>query len=86
MEGTIGEIKLFAANWAPRGWLFCDGQTLQINQYMALYSLLGTKYGGDGRMTFSLPKIAPLLGADTATPYDDLKYIICIEGLYPNRP
>ena len=45
----IGEIKMFAGNFAPRGWAFCDGQTLQISQYSALFSLLGTNYGGDGR-------------------------------------
>ncbi len=51
----IGEIKLFAGNFAPGGWKFCDGQILQINQHSALFAILGTTYGGDGRTTFALP-------------------------------
>ncbi|GAB5445408.1 phage tail protein [Gymnodinialimonas sp.] len=55
MEGTIAEIRLFASNFAPRNWAFCDGQLLAINSNTALFSLLGTIYGGDGRTTFGLP-------------------------------
>ena len=51
----IGEIRLFAGNFAPRFWAFCDGQILPISQNTALFSLLGTIYGGDGRTTFALP-------------------------------
>jgi microcystin-dependent protein len=51
----IGEIKIFAGNFAPRGWALCDGQLLAISQNSALFSLLGTIYGGDGRTTFALP-------------------------------
>ena len=51
----LGEIKLFAGNFAPKGWLKCDGQLLPISQNQALFSLLGTNYGGDGRTTFGLP-------------------------------
>ena len=51
----IGEIKMFAGNFAPRGWAFCDGQLLQVNQNDALFALIGTIYGGDGRVTFALP-------------------------------
>jgi microcystin-dependent protein len=54
-EGFIAEVRLFAGNFAPRGWAFCDGQILQINSNTALFSLLGTTYGGDGRETFALP-------------------------------
>lgn len=53
----IGEIRLFAGNFAPRGWAFCHGQLLPISQYSALFSLLGTTYGGDGRTTFALPDL-----------------------------
>ncbi|MBE7691391.1 phage tail protein [Tenacibaculum finnmarkense] len=53
----IAEIKLFAGNFAPRGWAFCDGQLLAISQNQALFSLLGTTYGGDGRTTFGLPDL-----------------------------
>jgi microcystin-dependent protein len=51
----IGEIMWVPYNFAPRNWAFCDGQLLQISQYSALFSLLGTTYGGDGRTTFALP-------------------------------
>ncbi len=53
----IGEIKMFAGNFAPRGWALCDGQLLSISQYTALFSILGTTYGGDGRTTFALPDL-----------------------------
>lgn len=57
MEGTIGEIRAFAANFAPRGWALCEGQLVSIAQNDALYSILGTTYGGDGRTTFALPDL-----------------------------
>lgn len=55
MEGMIGEIRVFAGNFAPRSWAFCEGQLLPISQNTALFSILGTTYGGDGRTTFGLP-------------------------------
>ncbi|MBP0002821.1 MAG: tail fiber protein [Cyanobacteria bacterium SBC] len=85
-EGTIGEIRLFAGSFAPRNWAFCNGQILEVNQNVALFSILGSKYGGDGRTTFALPKIAPVLGAETGATYDDLNYIICLNGWYPSPP
>jgi microcystin-dependent protein len=54
-EPFIGEIRMFGGNFAPRGWAFCNGQMLSIAQNTALFSLLGTMYGGDGRTTFALP-------------------------------
>lgn len=54
-EPFVGEIRMFAGNFAPRGWAFCDGQLLAVSQNDALFSLLGTIYGGDGRTTFALP-------------------------------
>ncbi|BDS12551.1 phage tail protein [Aureispira anguillae] len=57
MDPFIGEIIMFAGNFAPRGWAFCDGQLLPINQNSALFSILGTIYGGDGRTTFALPDL-----------------------------
>jgi len=51
----VGEIRIFGFNFAPRGWAFCDGQLLPISQNTALFSLLGTFYGGDGKSTFALP-------------------------------
>jgi microcystin-dependent protein len=56
-EPFIGEIRMFGGNFAPRGWAFCDGQLLPIAQNTALFSLLGTMYGGDGRTTFGLPDL-----------------------------
>jgi microcystin-dependent protein len=53
----LGEIRMFAGNFAPRGWAFCNGQLLPIAQNSALFSLLGTTYGGDGRTTFALPDL-----------------------------
>jgi len=57
MEGTIGEIRLFGGNFPPRNWSFCDGQLLAIPSNTALFSVLGTIYGGDGRTTFALPDL-----------------------------
>jgi len=55
MDGTIGEIRQFAANFAPRNWAFCNGQTIAIRSNTALFSIIGTYYGGDGQTTFKLP-------------------------------
>jgi microcystin-dependent protein len=57
MNHYIGEIITVAFNVAPRGWACCDGQTLPVNQNMALFSLLGIRYGGDGSENFSLPDL-----------------------------
>jgi microcystin-dependent protein len=56
-EPFVGEIRMFAGNFAPRGWAYCDGQLLAVSQNDALFSLLGTIYGGDGRTTFGLPDL-----------------------------
>lgn len=56
-EPFIGEIRMFGGNFAPRGWAFCDGGLLPISNNEALFSLLGTTYGGDGRQTFGLPDL-----------------------------
>ncbi len=53
----IAEIKIMSFNFAPKGWALCNGQLLPINQNQALFSLLGTTYGGDGRVTFGLPNL-----------------------------
>jgi microcystin-dependent protein len=57
MEPFIGQIMMFGGNFAPRGWAFCDGQLLPISSNSALFSILGTTYGGDGRTTFALPDL-----------------------------
>jgi len=56
-EPFVGEIRMFAGNFAPRGWAFADGQLLAVSQNDALFSLYGTIYGGDGRTTFGLPDL-----------------------------
>lgn len=82
MESYIGTIMLWAAHFAPRGWAFCDGKVLEIRQYQAAYSLLGTTYGGDGRSTFALPNLPTVKDVDNQ---GESKYIICLEGYYPPR-
>lgn len=57
MEEFIGVIKLFAGNFAPRGWAMCNGQIMSISQNSALFAILGTTYGGDGQNTFALPNL-----------------------------
>lgn len=57
MEPFLGQVQIFGFNFAPRGWAFCQGQLLPIAQNTALFALLGTLYGGDGRTTFALPDL-----------------------------
>ena len=57
VDPFVGEIAMFAGNFAPQGWAFCNGQLLQISQNTALFSLIGTIYGGDGEVTFALPDL-----------------------------
>ncbi len=64
----VGEIRMFGGNFAPAGWMFCEGQLLPISEYDTLFNLIGTTYGGDGQSTFALPDLRgrlPLhLGSD----------------------
>jgi microcystin-dependent protein len=74
----MGSIVLFAGgSWIPRGWALCDGQTIPIQDNQALFSIIGTLYGGDGVTTFALPSLAPL------GEYGP-RYIICVEGVFPS--
>src|ERR1051325_4864109 len=57
MDPFVAEIRIFPFNFAPKGWAFCNGQILPISQNTALFSLLGTTYGGDGKSTFALPNM-----------------------------
>lgn len=77
MEYFIGGIMLFGGNFAPQGWEPCEGQLVSIANYAALFSILGTSYGGDGEKTFALPKLA--------SPLPGMTYIICLQGIYPSR-
>ena len=74
MESILGEIKLWAINFAPTGWQLCDGSLLPIQSYAALYSLLGTAYGGNGTTTFALPDLRGRVpvgtGNQSGTTYD----------------
>jgi microcystin-dependent protein len=67
MEGTIGEIRMFAATFSPRFWAYCNGQLLPIAQNQALFSILGTTYGGNGTTNFALPNMQSRVAVGTGT-------------------
>lgn len=77
-EELIASLKLVAFNYDPEGYLPCDGRSLPISQYQALYALLGCTFGGDARTTFALPKLE--------SPMKGLHWIICVNGIWPSRP
>lgn len=79
-EGYIGEVTLFAGNFAPRFHAFCNGQILSISSNQVLFSLLGSTYGGDGRTTFALPNLQ-----EAEKSLKGVRYIIQTEGIYPSR-
>jgi len=58
MDPFIGEVRMMGFEFAPRGWAFCDGQLMPLSQYTALYSILGTRFGGDGHRNFALPDLS----------------------------
>lgn len=72
----IGEIRMFAGNFAPAGWMFCDGQTLAISENDALFTLIGTTYGGDGQETFNLPNLQSRVPIHMGTGPDGTTYQI----------
>lgn len=67
MEGTIGEIRMFAGTFSPRTWAFCNNQIISIAQNTALFSILGTTYGGNGQTTFALPDFRGRVAVGTGT-------------------
>lgn len=79
MDILIGQVGLFPYDFAPTNWSPCDGQLLSITEHTALFSLLGTKFGGDGQSTFALPD---LRGKE---PAPSLAYYIALNGVYPSR-
>ena len=81
-EPFIGQIQLFTYNFAPMGWALCDGTTLPIAQYTAIYSLIGCQFGGNGTTTFALPD---LRNANPLASTNQMRYYIALEGLYPVR-
>lgn len=80
MEYYLGDIALFPySNFVPMDWMPCEGQILQVQQYSALYSLIGNNFGGNGSTTFALPDLR------NASPLPYMKYFIAIAGVYPSR-
>lgn len=75
----LGQIALFPYTFAPRGWLACEGQMLPISQYAALFSLLGTTFGGNGQVNFALPDLRG------KAPGEGIAYYIALEGIYPSK-
>ncbi len=82
MDTYLGQINLFAFLFAPRNWMECAGQTLNVSSNSALYALLGTKFGGNGSTTFCLPD---LRSASLFTVNNNMKYYIAIQGIFPSR-
>lgn len=72
----IGEIRMFAGNFPPNGWRFCDGQALPISEYETLFALIGTTYGGDGEETFCLPNLQSRIPIHMGTGPDGTTYLI----------
>jgi microcystin-dependent protein len=79
MDPFLGQIQLFAFGYAPQGWMLCDGAQLQITQNTALYSLIGTTYGGNGSSYFNIPNLI------NASPVKGMSFYIAVQGLYPQR-
>jgi microcystin-dependent protein len=73
-EPFVGEIRMFAGNFAPNGWMFCEGQTLPISENEVLFQLIGTTYGGDGEETFNLPNLASRVPIHMGTGPDGTTY------------
>jgi microcystin-dependent protein len=87
MEGTIGEIRIFAGSYPPQNWQFCQGQTISIQDNVDLYSIIGTSYGGNGTTNFVLPNLSGKSPAEEP-PQDPAargQYIICMNGTFPRR-
>ncbi len=72
----VGEIRMFAGNFPPNGWMFCEGQTLPISENDVLFQLIGTTYGGDGQETFNLPNLASRVPVHMGTGPDGTTYQI----------
>jgi len=79
MDIFLGEIIILPINFAPKGFILCDGQLLPIAQNPALFSLIGTTFGGNGTTTFALPDYSGQAPAGS-------NYYIAIEGIYPQKP
>ncbi|QIQ85538.1 phage tail protein [Erythrobacter sp.] len=80
-DRMLAEVFVFAGNFCPRGTLPADGRLLEISTNTALFSLLGTKYGGDGRTTFALPNLDGMDDRDGR----EVRFCIVTQGIYPSR-
>ncbi|AFS80730.1 microcystin-dependent protein [Candidatus Nitrosopumilus koreensis AR1] len=85
VECLLGEVKLFAGTFAPRGFMGAEGQLLPIAENAALFSIFGTTYGGDGRTTFALPDLRAVEPNGAGSGPDDVSYIVCTSGIFPSR-
>jgi microcystin-dependent protein len=85
METYLGTIKLFPYSYAPMGWMLCNGGTLNINSYAALYTLIGIKYGGNGTSTFQIPNMTNGAPISPNATVQAMAYYIAVTGLYPSR-
>ena len=79
MDAFIGQIEIFPYTFVPKNWMLCAGQLMPISQNTALFSLLGTNFGGDGKTTFALPNL------QGKGPMKGMEYCIAIQGIYPER-
>lgn len=86
MDTYLGIIKLYPYNFAPMGWILCNGATLQINQNQALYSLIGVKFGGNGSTNFQVPNLTNAAPTSPNANVQTMAYYIASQGLYPMRP
>jgi microcystin-dependent protein len=85
-ESFLGSIGWFAGSFPPKGWLPCDGHQLSIQQNTALYAIIGTIYGGDGRSNFALPDMRPKDANGRVIPFGEgPQPCICVEGVFPPR-
>lgn len=87
IDPFIAEIGTFAGDFAPDGWVDCNGQTLNINQYQALYSLIGNRYGGDGHTNFKVPDLRPELNGVKVDwrQVNQPRLCMAVLGVYPMR-
>src|SRR5690348_456666 len=76
----VGEIRIFAGNFAPAGWMFCEGQLLPISENETLFNLIGTTYGGDGQSTFALPDLRGRVPLHVGTGSDGISYTLAEIG------
>src|SRR5436190_12435442 len=79
-EPYVGEIRMFAGNFAPVGWMFCEGQLLPISENDVLFTLIGTTYGGDGQSTFALPDLRGRVPLHQGTGPDGSGYVLGQNG------